>query len=68
MTQNPSALIHLHDADNTSRRGGGMVVPNFFHERSDSTHLGDGKCIYHFTPLVQCRVGDLALTDYLWLW
>ncbi len=39
---------------NTSRRGRGMVVPNCAHGNHDSTHLGDGKCLY------------LVLIDYLW--
>ncbi len=36
-----------------------MVVPNCLHGRRDSAYLGDRKCIYHFTPLTQCTVGDL---------
>ncbi len=52
---------------NTSRGVGGMVIPNFLLGRRDSSHLGDGKCMYHFTPLAQCTVGDLVLIiDYLW--
>ncbi len=43
-----------------------MVVFTCLHGRRDSTHLGDGKCIYHFTPLAKPRVGDLVLIiDYL---
>ncbi len=46
---------------NTSWRGGGMVAPNCLHGRCDSAHLGDGRCIYHFTPLAQRTVRDLLL-------
>ncbi len=46
---------------NTSRQGGGMVVPNCLHGKRDSAHLGDRKCVNHFTPLAQCTVGDLVL-------
>ncbi len=38
-----------------------MVVPNCLHGRHDSAHLEDGKCMYHFTPLAQCTVGDPVL-------
>ncbi len=34
-----------------------MLVPNCLLGRCDSTHLGDRKCIYHFTPLAQRTVG-----------
>ncbi len=44
-----------------------MVAPNCLHGKRDSTHLGDGKCMYHFTPLAQGGVKDLVLiTDQLW--
>ncbi len=46
---------------NTSRQGGGMVVPKCLCERRDSAHLGDGKSIYHFTPLAQSIVWILVL-------
>ncbi len=45
----------------TYRRYGGMVVPNCPHGRCDSAHLGDRKCMNHFTPLAQRTVGDLEL-------
>ncbi len=61
MVQNPSASICLHDINNASRRGGGMVVPNCLHGRRNSAQLGDRKCMYCFTPLVQRTVGDLML-------
>ncbi len=53
---------------NTPRQGRGMiVVTNCLHGRCDSAHLGDRKCLYHFTPLAQPRVGDLLLIiDNLW--
>ncbi len=40
------------------------MVPNGLIGRRDSTHLGDGNCVYHFTA--QCTVNDLVLIiDYL---
>ncbi len=52
---------------NSFRQGWGMVAPNCLHGRRDSTHLGNRKCMYHFTPLAQCPVEDLVLIiDYLW--
>ncbi len=39
-----------------------MVVPNCLHERRDSAHSGDRKCIYHFSPLAQCAVEDVVLS------
>ncbi len=37
------------------------MVPNCLHWRRDSAHLGDRKCIYHFTLLAQRTVVDLVL-------
>ncbi len=49
----------------TFRRGGGTVVPNCLYGRRDSAHSGDRKCIYHFTPLAQCTVGNLVLIIWI---
>ncbi len=63
VTQNPSALMHLHDDDEAE----GWWFPNCLHGRRDSAHSGDGKCIYHFNQLAQCRMTDLvSIIDYLW--
>ncbi len=43
---------------NTFGWGGVIVVPNCLHGRHDSAHLGDGKCIYHFTPLTAYSDGS----------
>ncbi len=54
---------------NTSRRGGGMVVPDCLHWRRESTHLGDGKCVNQFNneqaPKLHSSRGSLtALTQH----
>ncbi len=41
---------------------------NWLCGRSDSAHLGDGKCIYQFTPLAQRTVGYLVLYCLLYQW
>ncbi len=61
--QNPSTLIHSH---NVLTFPDEAEVPNCLQEKRNYAHLGDRKCIYHFTPLAQCAVNDLFLIiDYL---
>ncbi len=52
-TQNPSIFIHSHDVITLPDEAEGWWFTKRLHGRSDSAHLGDGKCIFHFTPLAQ---------------
>ncbi len=64
--QNPSALIHSHDVKTLPDKGEGWWFPNYLYGRCDSTHLGDRKFLYHFTPLTQCTKGNLVLYWLFW--
>ncbi len=48
--QNLSALVHSQDVTTLQTRGR-MAVPKSLYGRRDPAHLGDSKCIYHFTPV-----------------
>ncbi len=42
----------------------GWWFPNYLYRRCESANSGDGKCIYHFTPLAQRTVGYFV---FYWL-
>ncbi len=58
--QNSSALIHSHGIITLPDEAEGWWLLTVSW-RCDSAHLGDRKCMYHFTPLAQHTVEDLVL-------
>ncbi len=63
--QNPFAFIHSHNVNHTSRRGGGMVVPDCLYGRCDYTFLEDRKCIpFHTIGAAYSGVYGVTLTFF----